>query len=86
MPDGTSSAFYCFAHGIYREVLYQRQSAARRARRHIRIAERLGELFAGREASVARERATHYQAVGDAVRAAGVLHAAEIDVRQAGVC
>ena len=86
MPDGTSSAFYCFAHGIYREVLYQRQSAARRARRHIRIAERLGELFAGREASVARERATHYQAAGDAVRAAGVLHAAEIDVRQAGVC
>ena len=32
MPDGSRSAFYVFAHGLYREVLYQRQSAARRAR------------------------------------------------------
>jgi predicted ATPase len=86
LPDGTSSPFYVFAHGLYREVLYQRQSAARRARRHIRIAERLGELFCGREASVARERSMHYQAAGDPVRAARVLQAAENDVQQASVC
>ena len=43
LPDGTVSSFYVFAHRIYREVLYSRQSSARRARRHIRIAERLGE-------------------------------------------
>ena len=86
LPDGASSAFYVFAHGIYREVLYQRQSAARRARRHIRIAERLGELFAGRETRVARERAMHYEAAGDTARAASVLRAAENDVQQAGVC
>ncbi len=86
LPDGTSSAFYVFAHGIYREVLYQRQSPARRARRHVRIAERLGELFSGREASVARERSMHYLAAGDPLRASSVLQAAQSDVQQAGVC
>ncbi|MGB6691904.1 MAG: AAA family ATPase, partial [Terracidiphilus sp.] len=40
LPDGTRSAFYVFAHELYREVLYRRQTAARRAKRHIRIAER----------------------------------------------
>jgi len=84
LPDGTVSAFYVFAHRLYREVLYSRQSAARRARRHIRIAERLGELFAGREAVVARERALHYQAAGDHERAARVLGSAVQE--QTGVC
>ena len=86
LPDGTRSAFYVFAHGLYREVLYQRQAAARRARRHIRIAERLGELFAGREASVARERSMHYQAAGDHERAARVLQPVADQPQQAGVC
>jgi len=86
LPDGSHSAFYCFAHGIYREVLYQRQSSARRGRRHVRIAERLGELFAGREASVARERALHYAAAGDMSRASRVLEDAANDVAEAGVC
>jgi predicted ATPase len=84
LPDGSSSAFYVFAHGLYRKVLYQRQTTARRARRHIRIAERLGELFFGREAAVARERAMHYQAAGDNDRATRVLEAAA-DLK-AGVC
>lgn len=64
LPDGSCSAFYVFAHGLYREVLYRRQSATRRAKRHIRIADRLGQLFAGREACVAREIANHYEAAG----------------------
>ncbi|MGA2850145.1 MAG: AAA family ATPase [Terracidiphilus sp.] len=76
LPDGTRSAFYIFAHGLYREVLVQRQPEARRARRHIRMAERLGRLFAGREASVAREMAMHYEAAGDWSRATNALHAA----------
>jgi predicted ATPase len=76
LPDGTRSGFYVFAHGLYREVLYQRQSPARRAKAHIRIAERLRELFAGREGSVARETAMHYEAAGDWQRAAGALRAA----------
>jgi DNA-binding winged helix-turn-helix (wHTH) protein len=64
LPDGSRSAFYVFAHGLYREVLYQRQTPASRARRHVRVAERFGELFAGREAIVAREMALHYEAAG----------------------
>jgi predicted ATPase len=84
LPDGSRSAFYVFAHGLYREVLYQRQAETRRSRRHIRIAERLGELFAGREVAVARERSMHYAAAGDHARAASALEAAHR--LQAGVC
>jgi predicted ATPase len=82
LPDGTRTSFYVFAHELYREVLYGRQTEARRARRHIRIAKRLAELFAGREGNVAREIAMHYEAAGDwrlavdALRAAA-KHAAE---------
>jgi predicted ATPase len=65
LPDGAQSAFFVFVHGLYREVLYERQSAARRARRHGRVARRLGELFAGREADVAREIALHFEAAGE---------------------
>ena len=76
LPDGTRSAFYVFAHGLYREVLYQRQSAARRARRHRHIAERLAQLFAGREVNVAQEMVMHYEGAGDWVRAIEVLRSA----------
>jgi predicted ATPase len=75
LPGGLRSAFYVFGHGLYREVLYQRQAAARRHRRHMRVADRLGELFAGQEANVARERSMHYEAAGDLERAARVLEA-----------
>jgi predicted ATPase/DNA-binding winged helix-turn-helix (wHTH) protein len=76
LPDGTRSAFYVFAHGLYREVLYQRQAPASRARRHVRIAERVAELFAGREAIVAREMAHHYEAAGKWQGAANALRSA----------
>jgi predicted ATPase len=76
LPDGSRSAFYVFAHGIYREVIYQRQSATRRGKRHIRIAERLRELFAGREGDVAREMAMHFEAGGDWLGAASALRIA----------
>ena len=76
LPDGSHSAFYVFTHGLYREVLYQRQTAARRARWHIRIAGRLGELFAGREACVAREMALHYEAAESWLSGALALRAA----------
>jgi predicted ATPase len=76
LPGGARSAFYVFAHEVYREVLYQRQPAARRAQRHVRIAERLAELFKGREADVAREMAMHFEAAGEMKRAAQALRAA----------
>jgi predicted ATPase len=64
LPDGTRSSFYVFAHGLFREALYSRQPAARRAERHRRVAERLKALFAGSEASIASELAQHYEAAG----------------------
>jgi predicted ATPase/DNA-binding winged helix-turn-helix (wHTH) protein len=75
LPDGTQSAFYVFAHGLYREVLYKRQSSSRRARRHRRVAEKLLRLFAGREQDVAAEIATHFEAAGDWNLAADALMA-----------
>ncbi len=82
LPDGTRSDFYAFAHGLYREVLYQKQSASRRAKGHTRIAERLGELFAGREEDVAREMAMHYEAAGNWKRATGALRTAAQQAHQ----
>jgi predicted ATPase len=76
LPDGTCSAFYVFAHGLYRDVLYQRQTLALRARSHVRIAEQLRALFAGCEASVAREIAWHYEAAGQRARAIAPLREA----------
>jgi len=76
LPGGMRSEFYVFVHGLYREVLYRRQSAARRAAWHTRIAKRLGEIFAGREATVAREIAMHYEAAGDWQRAIDALRSA----------
>lgn len=76
LPDRRLSAFYAFSHGIYREVLWLRQGTAQRAQRHVRIADRLGQLFAGREAHVAHEMAMHYEAAGSWQRGAGALRAA----------
>jgi predicted ATPase/DNA-binding winged helix-turn-helix (wHTH) protein len=76
LPDGSRSTFYAFAHGLYREVLWRKQTEARRARRHVRIAERLGGLFAGRVGLVAREMAMHYEAASDWQRAVSALRTA----------
>jgi predicted ATPase len=73
LPDGTQSDFYTFTHQFYREALYQRQPTGRRAKGHIRIAERLRELFAGREAHVAKEIAMQYEAAGNWPRTAYAL-------------
>ena len=62
LPGGTRSAFYVFAHALYREVLYTRLPAARRAQWHLRIADRLRFMFAGQEANVAHEIAAHTEA------------------------
>jgi predicted ATPase len=82
LPGGMRSEFYVFVHGLYREVLYRRQAATRRAMWHARIAQRLGGIFAGRESSVAREMAMHYEAAGEwhraiAAQRAGARHARE---------
>ena len=77
LPDGTQSEFYVFVHGLYREVLYRRQAATRRAEWHRRIADRLVTMFHGREWAVAREVAMHREAAGEwALAAAALRHAA----------
>jgi predicted ATPase len=64
LPDGTQSAFYVFSHALYREVLYSRMPAARRAQWHRRVADRLRTMFAGQESNVAYEIAAHAEAGG----------------------
>ncbi|UWZ82127.1 AAA family ATPase [Occallatibacter riparius] len=76
LPDGTRSSFYVFAHAMFREVLYQRQSAARRAARHARVADRLRAIFYGRDELIAREAAAHYEAAGDWSNAMAMLRIA----------
>jgi predicted ATPase len=76
LPDGTRSSFYVFAHTMFREVLYQRQSAARRAARHVRVAVRLRAIFYGRDELIAREAAAHYEAAGDWTNAIAMLRIA----------
>ncbi len=81
LPDGRQSAFYGFTHELYRDVLYHKQSHARRARRHTRIAERLGELFRGREADVAEELAYHFEVGEQWERAGAALGLAAVHAR-----
>lgn len=76
LPDGSHSAFYVFAHELFREVLHRRQPQARRAAMHVRIAERLGKLFIGREADVSREMAMHFESAGEWPRAIASLREA----------
>lgn len=73
LPGGARSEFYVFAHEMFREALCRRQTSAKRAVRHLRIAQRLGEMFRGREESVAREMAVHYEAAGEWQQAAEAL-------------
>jgi DNA-binding winged helix-turn-helix (wHTH) protein len=84
LPDGTQSEFYVFVHGLYREVLYRRQAATRRAEWHKRIADRLQSMFQGRAWAVAREIAMHLEAAGDRAAAAAALRDAASHARGAG--
>lgn len=84
LPDGTQSEFYVFVHGLYREVLYRRLAATRRAEWHRRIAERLETTFRGREWAVAREVALHLEAAGEWAGAAGTLRHAARHAKQHG--
>ena len=75
-PDGTVSVRYEFVHAFYREVLYRRQTPGRRAKLHVRVGERLAELFAGHESEVAAELAGHFEQGGDWRRAVKYLRLA----------
>ncbi|HEX2239510.1 MAG TPA: AAA family ATPase, partial [Gammaproteobacteria bacterium] len=60
-PDNTLSASYTFAHALYENVLYHRQSAARRMRFHRRIGLCLERGYGLRAAEIASELALHFE-------------------------
>src|SRR5271157_237916 len=75
-PDGTASDRYEFAHVLYRDVLYRRQSPRRRAKLHLRVGERLEVLYAQRVSEVAAELAHNFEQGKDWPRAIKYLQLA----------
>jgi hypothetical protein len=73
LPDAQVVQRYEFVHALYREVLYERQSPARRAMLHRRAAERIAELFAASLDGVAPELAHHFELGADWTRAVKYL-------------
>jgi DNA-binding winged helix-turn-helix (wHTH) protein len=72
-PDGAFSPRYEFAHTLYREVFYRRQSLGRRAKLHRNIGDQLEILFAGRLNEVATELAHHFEEGSDWLKAVKYL-------------
>ena len=68
-PDGTPTEFYAFRHDLYRELLYERLSATRRAQSHARVGARLEAAWATRADAIAAEIAEHFERGHQVVRA-----------------
>jgi predicted ATPase len=75
-PDGSVSTQYEFAHALYREVLYRRQTPRRRAMLHRRIGEQLEALFKQQLSEVALTLAHHFEEGLDWPRAVKYLRLA----------
>src|SRR5438128_813752 len=76
LPDGTVSAFYEFAHTLYREVLYSRIAPGRRARLHRQAAEWAEARFSERLNEAAPFLAHHFEHGFDWARAVRYLQIA----------
>ena len=76
LPNGDVLQQYSFSHSLYREVLYERQSPARRAMLHRRRAEQLEEVFTETLDNVAAELAHHFEKGADWIRAVKYLRRA----------
>lgn len=68
-PDGTVTASFEFRHELYRQALYARMPAPRRARLHRALGERLELAHAGNPEAAAVEIADHFARARDAGRA-----------------
>jgi DNA-binding winged helix-turn-helix (wHTH) protein/predicted ATPase len=68
-PDGTRTELYSFRHDLYRELLYDRLPATRRARSHGRVGRRLEAAWAGRLDVIASELAEHFDRGHEPARA-----------------
>jgi DNA-binding winged helix-turn-helix (wHTH) protein len=77
LPDNVPMQLYGFNHGMYRQVLYERQGVARRARLHRAIGERFEEIYPpDQRGPIAVELAQHFSAAHEWLRALGYLRAA----------
>jgi DNA-binding winged helix-turn-helix (wHTH) protein len=74
--DGTVSAGFRFGHDLHRTVLYDRIPAARRARLHGAVADRLERAYGPAAPAHAAELAAHLLAARDHARAVPYLQAA----------
>jgi DNA-binding winged helix-turn-helix (wHTH) protein/predicted ATPase len=68
-PDGTRADLYAFRHDLYRELLYDRLPATRRAAAHARVGRRLEAAWHERLDAVASELAEHFERGNEPVRA-----------------
>jgi predicted ATPase/DNA-binding winged helix-turn-helix (wHTH) protein len=60
-PDGTATESYAFRHDLYRELLYERLSATRRAQSHARVGACLEAAWATSPDVIAAEIAEHFE-------------------------
>jgi serine/threonine protein kinase/predicted ATPase len=64
-PDGTVAAGFEFLHALYRDVLYQRLPAGRRAELHRLVGAREETAYGERAPEIAAELAMHFEQGGD---------------------
>jgi predicted ATPase len=82
-PDGTVATRYAFIHDLYREVLYDRVPAGRRAQWHRLVGRRLEAGYGARASELAAELAEHFIRGRDGLPAVRYLrHAGETAVRR----
>ena len=68
-PDGTPADLYAFRHDLYRELLYDRLPATRRAASHVRVGRRLETAWSERLDAIAAELAEHFERGNEPVHA-----------------
>ena len=68
-PDGQLAELYSFRHDLYRELLYDRLPATRRALSHARVGRRLEAAWTGRLDVIASELAEHFERGNELARA-----------------
>jgi DNA-binding winged helix-turn-helix (wHTH) protein len=79
LPNGQVAGRYGFVHAVYRHVLYERVSAARRVQLHRRIAERVEVIYGDGAQELAAELAMHFERGADPLRAAAYLQQAAVN-------
>jgi len=76
LPGGLVVGRFSFVHAVYRNVLYDRISAARRVLLHKRLAVRGEQVYGERASEIAAELAMHFERASDHAQAARYLQVA----------